>query len=122
MAADTLYDRLGGRAGISAVVDEFYDRVLADEQLAGYFTDTDTEALREHQTAFISHVTGGPDSYDGREMAAAHAGLEITDADFDRVAGHLQAALEAFDVAEADIETVLDEVSALRPAIVQANG
>jgi hemoglobin len=120
MTEDTLYDRLGGEEAIAAVVDEFYDRVLADDDLVDYFTDTDTDALRDHQTAFISHATGGPVAYDGRDMADAHRGLDITDEDFDRVAVHLQEALAAVDVAEDDIDAVLDEVAALKPAIVTA--
>ena len=47
-------------------------------------------------------VTGGPQVYEGRDMATAHAGMQITDDEFDRLAGHLEAALDAHDVPEAE--------------------
>jgi len=115
---ETLYDELGGEAAIGAVVDEFYDRVLDDEQLVGYFEDTDMDELRSHQTKFLSAVTGGPVEYSGADMREAHAGLALTEDDFARVAEHLEASLAEFDVPEEHIETVLGEVSDLKGAIL----
>lgn len=120
MAEESLYERLGGRAAIESVVDEFYDRVLADEDVNHHFEDVDMEALRNHQKLFIESVTGGPAEYDGREMADAHAGLGITEAEFDVVAEHLDGALAAHDVPDDDREAVLSQVAGLKPAIVSA--
>jgi len=107
----TLYERLGGRDGIEAVVTSFYDRVLDDESLAVYFEDTDVDELRDHQRAFLSAVTGGPDQYDGATMRAAHAHLDLTADDFAAVAGHLDAALREAGVGDDDREGVLSAVS-----------
>jgi hemoglobin len=115
---DALYDRLGRRDGIAAVVETFYDRVLADDRLNGHFAGVDTDDLRAHQTAFLAAVTGGPGSYDGREMRAAHADLDLDRADFAAVAGHLDAALAAHDVSEDDRAAVLEEVQSLETAIL----
>ncbi|MBX0324584.1 group 1 truncated hemoglobin [Halomicroarcula sp. F13] len=116
--SETLYDRLGGEAGIEAVVETFYDRVLADESLAQYFEDTDVEALREHQRQFLAAVTGGADSYDGQSMRAAHAHLDLTEDDFAAVAGHLDSALRAHDVDPSDREQVLTAVVDLETEIL----
>lgn len=116
----SLYERLGGRASIEAVVDEFYERVLADESLAPYFVDADVDELRRHQTAFLTAVAGGPDAYDGRKMRAAHDHLDVTAGVFERVAEHLAAALSAFDVPEGDREKVLSAVASYEDAIVTA--
>lgn len=116
----TLYDRLGERDAIGAVVDRFYERVLADEALAPYFEDVDVDELRDHQTAFLSAVAGGPDEYSGDDMATAHAGLAITDDDFDAVADHLGATLEEFEVAAADRRAVLEAVESYREDVVTA--
>ena len=56
----TLYDALGAEEGISKAVDDFYDRVVADPDLAEYFTGTDMFTLRRHQTEMLSAATGGP--------------------------------------------------------------
>lgn len=72
-------------------MDEFYDRVLADERVDHCFADTDVTALRAHQVRFISAVTGGPVEYTGVDMRGAHGGTGITDGEFDVVADHLDA-------------------------------
>lgn len=117
---DTLYERLGGQEAITTVVDEFYDRVLADEELEQYFEHIDTDDLRDHQKDFISYVTGGYDDYEGPSMYRAHAHLDITDEAFDRVADHLDASLRACNVSENDRKELLAEVASLKDEIVTA--
>ncbi|WP_135534505.1 group I truncated hemoglobin [Halostella pelagica] len=114
----SLYHEIGGEEAIGAVVDEFYDRVLADEKLAGYFSEANLDELRSHQTAFISAVTGGPVEYDGDDMRDAHAHLDLTNDDFRRVAGHLRESLESFDVQPEHVDAILSEVAALESDIV----
>ncbi|WP_101296693.1 group I truncated hemoglobin [Halegenticoccus soli] len=116
----TLYERLGGRDAIAAVVDEFYDRVVTDERVNGYFEDMDMTEQRAHQTQFLSAVAGGPADYDGRDMREAHADLGIDDRDFEIIAAHLDEALADCGVREADREAVMAEVESLRPEIVAA--
>jgi len=119
MTDATLYDRLGGKNGVGAVVTEFYDRVLDDERVAHHFSDTDMSDQRAHQTQFLSAVTGGPIRYEGADMRTAHEGMEITDAEFDAIATHLDDALVAFDVDDGDREAVLGAVESYREAIVE---
>ncbi|ELY46315.1 globin [Natronorubrum sulfidifaciens JCM 14089] len=118
--SETLYERLGGQDAIEAVVDEFYDRVVADDQVAHYFDDVDMQRQRAHQTQFISAVAGGPVEYTGADMEAAHDDLGITKSDFDAIATHLEAALEQFDVDVDDREAVLTAISEYEDAIVTA--
>ena len=120
MSDETLYAQLGGADAIDVVVDEFYDRVLADESLASYFENTDTEALRDHQKEFITFVTGGAEEYDGPDMATAHAHLDVTEEAFGRVAEHLDASLRACDVADEDREELMSAVAGLQDAVVSA--
>jgi hemoglobin len=115
---NTLYERLGGAQGIEAVVDDFYDRVLDDESLAGYFEDMDMAQLREHQQAFITMVAGGPQYYDGRDMREAHAHLDLDESDFEAVAGHLEDALAAAGVADEDRTTVLSAVEDIEDQVL----
>ena len=113
----TLYDDPGGRAAIRAVVDGFHDRALDDEQLVGYFEDTDTDELRSHQTQFFSAVTGGPVDYSGADVREAHADLALTGDDFARVAEHPEASPASFDVPEEQTDVVLSGVADLKTAI-----
>jgi len=114
MSEATLYDRLGGEDAVSAVVDEFYGRVLGDDQLTEYFEDADVDELRAHQTAFLSAVTGGPVEYTGESMREAHAHLDLTEGDFARVVDHLEASLRAFDVPDEAVDEALAAVAALQ--------
>ena len=120
--SQTLYERLGGEASIAAVVDDFYERVLADDRVAHFFDETDMQKQRAHQTQFLSAVAGGPAAYTGAEMEAAHAHLDIDDADVDVIASLLEEALVAFDVGEREREAVLEAFESYREPVVTASG
>jgi len=126
-AAATLYDRLGGEAAIAAVVDTLVALASADTELnfTRQGTENEWEATPEnvalfktHMVQFVGQATGGPQVYEGRDMATAHAGMQITDDEFDRLAGHLEAALDAHDVPEAEKQELFAIVETTRSAIV----
>jgi hemoglobin len=120
MSEETLYERLGGEESIEAVVDRFYEHVMADDLVNGYFEDVDMQSQVAHQTQFISAVTGGPVEYDGEEMAEAHEGMGIAEEEFYAIADHLDTALVEFDVPETEREAVLEEIESYEEAIVGA--
>lgn len=114
----SLYQRLGGEASIKAVVDHFYDRVLADGALSHYFSDVDMPRQRGHLAAFVIAATGGPKVYAGRDLREAHQPLSITGADYDRVIGHLANTLSELGVSSGLVAEVAAALSPLRPLIV----
>ena len=118
---ETLYDRLGGWGAVAAVVDIFYDRVLADPRLSDVFVGIDMERLKKHQVMFVSAATGGPEPPAPSDLAAAHRPLNITDEQFDLVADHLIAALRVAAVEQPLIDEVIAAVAPLRPQIVTAS-
>lgn len=117
---ETLYARLGGEEGISAVVDAFYERVLSDEQVNHLFEGVEMDTLRAHQTRFLSATTGGPVEYTGDSMEAAHRRLNVTREQFEIVAAHLEETLAAFDVPRDDIDAVMTAVATFEDDIVSA--
>jgi hemoglobin len=116
----SLYERLGKEAGIRTAVDDFYRRVVSDPRLEHWFEGIDLPRLRRHQAALLVQVTGGPVEYSGRELAAGHAGLDITPAAFDQVVGHLVATLTDLGVSGEDIAAVGAALGAHRDEIVTA--
>ena len=104
----TLYDRLGGEATIARLVGVFYERVLADPELAPFFTDTPMEKQRAMQTLFLCAALDGPFEYTGRPLATVHYGRGIRPPHLARFVGHLLAVLRDQRLAE---EEVLDIVS-----------
>jgi len=115
-----LYDALGAEGGIRDAVDAFYNRVVSDPDLAGYFVGIDMQKLRRHQVDMLVSATGGPREYTGRDMATAHHGLNITDAAFDKVVGHLGATLASAGADDDSIGAVVAALAPLRSSIVSA--
>ena len=114
----SLYDALGGQATVNAVVEDFYGRILGDETINHYFAHVDMARQERHQAAFVTQLLGGPRQYQGRSLAKAHAHLNLTEADFDAVAGHLVASLEGFSVPQEHIDTIVSAVVDLKDAIL----
>ncbi|MFE9723605.1 group 1 truncated hemoglobin [Streptomyces sp. NPDC005794] len=119
-AAPTLFESIGGADAVEAVVDIFYGRVLADPELSGYFEGRDMERLKRHQRLFVGQALGSKAPYPGRTMQRAHEGLAITSEAFDRVVGHLAAALKEAGLDDATIGTIAQTLLPLKPDIVTA--
>ena len=115
----TLYEKVGGEAAISKVVDYFYNElVLKDETVNQFFEHTDMEKQRSHQTKFISFALGGPNQYTGKSMAKVHQGMNLQPEHFQAIVTHLHDALAHFGVSEADIDQALSKVATLKDDII----
>lgn len=99
--SNTIFQRIGGEGAVEAAVDIFYRKVLRDPVTAPFFGTVDMDAQRTKQKAFLTMAFGGPNSYSGRDLRAAHAPLVakgLNDSHFNAVAGHLQATLQELSV------------------------
>ncbi len=113
----TIYDRIGGHEAIEAVVEDFYVRVLADDQLSGFFTGTNMNRLKGKQVEFFAAALGGPEPYTGAPMKQVHHGRGITMHHFSLVAGHLTDALTAAGVPAGTVTEILGAIAPLAPEI-----
>ena len=120
MAASTksLYDRLGGKDAITAVVDDFVANVAADSRINTFFINTDIPHLKKELVDQICAATGGPCTYTGKDMKTAHTGMKIKDADFDALIEDLSKSLDKFKVDEKSKSDLLGALGAMRPDIV----
>jgi hemoglobin len=78
----SFYTQLGGYDAIAAVTDDLIGRLVADPKLAKFFVglnDAHKAILRQHFVEFLCVKTGGPCIYTGQDMKVAHAGLHITE-------------------------------------------
>lgn len=128
-APDTLYQRLGGAAGIRGVVEDFVARVSADPAINGYFLNAsvDGDRLVTCLVKQLGHATGGPETYPDpaagcRDMAAAHAGLGISTNDFNDLVTHLVDALGQAGVVTADIDAITAVLAPMAGDIVEDEG
>lgn len=97
----SLYARLGGETAVTAAVDIFYDKVLADARIKHFFVNTNMTRQREKQRAFLTMAFGGPVNYSGQNMREGHAHLVkqgLNDNHFDAVVELLGATLQELGV------------------------
>lgn len=117
----TIYDEIGGAPAVTAVVDAFYERLVADPDLSSYFAGRDMARLKTHQRALVTVALGGTsEQYNGKMMHPAHAGLAISNEAFDKVLGHLLAVLTGVGVAPVTSARILAILQPLRTDVVQS--
>lgn len=118
----SLYERVGGYNALAAVVDDFVGRLVADKQFEKFFVGHSIDSrkrIRQHILDQFCAATGGPCVYTGRDMKTTHAGLGITEADWDAAAKHLTESLDKFKVPEKEKNELLAFVTSLKKDIVE---
>jgi len=120
----SLYDRLGGLMPISVVVNDFIDAVVPDPVLnANPAIDAARQRvpapyLKYHVTAMVCEATGGPCQYHGRGMKEAHAHLNITEGEWERMLTIFREVLARHQVPPAETQALLDIIHSTKGEIV----
>lgn len=117
-AAPALYERLGGADGLSQIVRDTIALHHKNPTIAHYFTDVDDDVLAGHVIAFFAAGTGGPVNYQGRDMTAAHASMDMSDADYDSAVADVMSAVKANGVDADSAAEVAAILESLRPAVM----
>ena len=93
-AQDTLFADLGGQAGIDKIVEASVENYLADDRIKAVFEESNMDRVRAQFKVQFCQIAGGPCQYTGHNMAEAHRGLKLTNADFNAVVEDLQDAMD----------------------------
>ena len=120
-AKPSLYRRLGGREGIALVVDQFVANVVADDRVNARFKAMQPAAvfrLRSNLADQICDATGGPCSYLGADMKKVHAGMNITDAEWNATVENLVKALDKLNVGATEKNELLGLLGPMKNDIV----
>jgi len=117
--AQTLYDRLGGKNAIAAVVDDFVARCAKDDRINGKFAKSDIPRLKKMLIDQVCEGSGGPCTYAGRDMKETHAGMGVTSGEFDALVQDLVASLDQFAVAKGDQDELLGVLGPMKSYIVE---
>jgi hemoglobin len=115
----SLYERLGGLDAVTAVVDSFVSRCAGDDRINAKFGRTDIPRLKKMLVDQVCEATGGPCTYEGRDMKETHAGMGVTAGEFDALVEDLVATLDGFDVPKAEQEELLGLLAPMRGDIVE---
>ncbi|MBS0189123.1 MAG: group 1 truncated hemoglobin [Planctomycetes bacterium] len=132
----TLYDRLGGEPGITAIVDDMTERVIADPRVnfdrtnvkSGWIgtmyrpwnpSPENVQRFKLHTVQFLVLAAGGPAQYSGRDMATVHKEMRITNNEFDAMVGDIKASMDRLGVGAREKKDLLAIVETTRKQIVE---
>jgi hemoglobin len=117
-ADDSLYQGLGGKAGIKKIVDTFTPMVLADARISETFSESDMKHVGMRLEEQLCVLAGGPCTYGGEPMKETHGGLKITNAQFNALAENLQIAMEKNGVASSVANRLVAKLAPMQRDIV----
>ena len=117
-ADDSLYQNLGEQAGIGRIVEGMLLNIADDERIVEHFVDADIDRLYEKLVEQICMESGGPCEYTGDSMEDSHAGMDITEGDFNALVENLIAAMDAEGVPVTAQNRLLQRLAPMRGAII----
>jgi hemoglobin len=121
-AEATLYQRLGGYDALCAATDALLARLQADPQLGGYWKGASFDNRRRARQLIVDYMveaSGGPAFYTGRDMKTAHAGMGISQGDWEVFLGHARALLAESGVGEREQADVVAFFEGLKGDVVE---
>ena len=113
-----LYERLGGKEAIFAVVERMTEYVARDERINGFFVGADLERVNAMLTEQICEASGGPCTYTGGDMISVHTGMNITETQFNALVEDLIRSLNDFRVPEREQKELLQLLGSMQEEIV----
>ena len=122
MTEKTLYERLGGYDAIAAVVNDLLPRLMSDSQLGRFWENRGEDGInREEQLLidFLCSSAGGPMLYTGRDNKTSHKGMGISESDWEKFIGHLNATLEKFQLPQQERSDVIGFIESTKADIVE---
>src|SRR5512138_488737 len=115
----SLYERLGRRPGIDAVMHTFVGNIGRDKRINVRFMFVDMDMLQSHLTDQVCAASGGPCPYTGRAMRPLHAPMRIRASEFDAMGEDMIAALKTHAVPERETRELLAIIVSTRGDIVE---
>lgn len=121
---NTLYERLGGAAGIASIVDDIVAAHLSNPVIKARFLPyldqpERVEEIKKHNRDFLGAGSGGPEKYTGRSMLETHRGMNISEAEYMAVMDDIMAVLEKHGIDESARKDVLAITFALKGDVIR---
>jgi hemoglobin len=120
----TLYERLGGKEGITAIVDDVIEAHMQNPTISATFIPYKTQPermakIRQHTIDFFSAGSGGPVQYTGRDMPTTHAGMNISAIEYMAVIDDIMMVLDKHKIDEESKKDVLAILWSLKGMIME---
>ena len=121
--ASSLFERLGGTAGIAAIVDSLVaahmeNPIIRPRFVAYLDTPERIDAIKGHVCTFLEAGSGGPRAYTGRSMREAHRGMNINEAEFVAAVDDILAVLQKHGIDQSTQKDILAVAFSLKNEIV----
>lgn len=114
----TLFDRLGGTNGITKLAHDLVDLHMVNKTISTRFAESDLPALKNAAATFFISGTGGPNVYKGKDLLAAHKGMNIAATEFMAFMDDALSAMGKNDVGQREQEEVLFVFYSMRDQVV----
>lgn len=114
----SLYQQIGGQQTVEQLSDAFIAEIQYDKQTLSFFLDSDIDRFR---SKFIEHICAtidGPCEYTGDNMTQVHKGMNITEADFNRVVELLINAMTKVDIPHRLQNQILARLAPMRGEMI----
>jgi hemoglobin len=115
---ETLFDRLGGTVGVTKIASDLVDNHIANPLIGARFSASDPVRMKQLAAAFFAMGSGGPNTYDGKDMLSAHRHMNISDNEYMAAVDDLMLALTSSGVGDREKADVLYIFYSLRPQVV----
>ena len=118
----SLFDRLGGKEGIEKLVDSLVATVTTNPKLKKSFAKTKDAQLDEFKKNLndqICEMAGGPCKYAGKDMASAHAKMNVSGAQWDAFVMDLNTAMDESQIGEDEKNELMALFAPMRDDIVK---
>lgn len=103
----SLYERLGGKAAITAIVNDLVDAHARNPIVKNRFLNRDLEASKRMASEFMCMGSGGPDPYTGKGLQKVHEGMNISEREFIATMDDLAEVLENHQVGDRERDEVV---------------
>jgi len=112
-----LYDSLGGETGIREISELFVLEIAYDDRVFDRFADSNVARFQEKIIEHFCMIADGPCIYTGDTMINTHAGMNISDAEFNAIVEDLIQAMDKAGTPIAAQNRLLARLAVLRPEI-----
>jgi truncated hemoglobin YjbI len=114
----TLFDKLGGQAGLEGAVFIFYDKMLKDPRVAHYFHGVDIEAQQLKMVNMMAFAFGDVRRVATYDLRESHASLDLPEEAFDITEQYLRETLEELDVAEVVKDEAMEIIHSTKNSVL----
>ena len=121
LPTDALFQQFGGRPGLTKLMDDFVERLVADPRTQPFFKNANKPHLKAQLTDQLCEVSGGPCKLKGPAMADVHANMAIQKGDFNALVEVLQQAMNAQGIPFGAQNRMLAQLAPMHRDIITAD-